>query len=228
MIAKHDYGIRIDIQGANRKGKIMSSLRVESLRLCWLEAFIAVANEENISEAANVLGVSQPTVSRYMQHLQKWLGKTLIEPGKISDPDDPRLSVALTDEGREFVDIAERAVRSIQEFRGEAGERRSAIKSYSGIVDKLQADLTRRDVLHATESIQDNINYFKRLIEFMNNDLPMDALVSFDRSIRKFYSTYESTRDKERRFRKAVKRSRRSGRDIRIDEVADLSAIPGR
>lgn len=41
----------------------MSSLRQQTLRLCWLEAFIAVANAENISEAARELSLDQSTVS---------------------------------------------------------------------------------------------------------------------------------------------------------------------
>lgn len=56
----------------------LSSLRIESLRLVWLEAFLKVTDSENISAVARELGVDQSTVSRYIIALEKWAGRPLL------------------------------------------------------------------------------------------------------------------------------------------------------
>lgn len=53
-----------------RKGGIIMELRT-------LQYFLAVAREENMTEAANVLHVTQPTLSRQMADLEAELGKKL-------------------------------------------------------------------------------------------------------------------------------------------------------
>lgn len=47
------------------------------MELRTLQYFLAVAREENMTEAANVLHVTQPTLSRQMADLEAELGKTL-------------------------------------------------------------------------------------------------------------------------------------------------------
>ncbi|WP_409233787.1 LysR family transcriptional regulator [Novosphingobium sp. MMS21-SN21R] len=64
----------------------VSSLRIETLRLCWLEVFIDVAESENISATARNLGLDQSTVSRYLKAVQDWLGLTLVTPAKCMIP----------------------------------------------------------------------------------------------------------------------------------------------
>jgi DNA-binding transcriptional LysR family regulator len=58
---------------------VYDSLKMEGVQmeLRVLEYFLAVAREENMTAAAQVLHVSQPTLSRQMMDLEQELGKTL-------------------------------------------------------------------------------------------------------------------------------------------------------
>jgi len=78
------------------------------LRLVWLEAFIAAAALESYSLAARRLGTSQPSVTRYIGNLEKWLGKILILHAH---------PVRLTDDGKAFVPIAEGAIKTLTGWR---------------------------------------------------------------------------------------------------------------
>lgn len=77
------------------------------MELRVLRYFLAVAQEETISEAARRLYVTQPTLSRQMMDLEEELGKKLFVRGNRK--------IALTEEGkflraraREIVDLADR------------------------------------------------------------------------------------------------------------------------
>ncbi len=67
-----------------------------------LRYFIAVANEENISAAANYLHLSQPTLSRQLHDLEKELGTTLFIRGNRK--------ITLTDEGLFLLERAKEIV----------------------------------------------------------------------------------------------------------------------
>ena len=45
-----------------------------------LEYFLAVAREENITRAAGILRVSQPSLSRQIMQLEEEIGKPLLIP----------------------------------------------------------------------------------------------------------------------------------------------------
>lgn len=47
-----------------------------------LNYFLVVAKEENITKAANVLHVTQPTLSRHLMQLESELGVKLFNRGK--------------------------------------------------------------------------------------------------------------------------------------------------
>lgn len=185
----------------------MSSLRVASLRLCWLEAFIAVAEAENISEAARSLRIDQSTVSRYMQALEKWVGKKLIEVGRISDPQDPGVSIGLTEAGREFFAIAEGVVQGLNGFREEKARKQEIIEDIGSIVSSMDADRKRRPVLDITKLVDDNIDQFKAVFEHLHEGYPDDFLLAYQNSLRTFFNRYENERKRERFFRRRAKPS---------------------
>lgn len=81
------------------------------MKLVWLDAFVAVAQRESFTDAAKTIGKDQGSVSRYVNQLQKWLGKTLIE----SYP-----PVKLTPEGKAFLPIARQVVALLTDARNVA------------------------------------------------------------------------------------------------------------
>ena len=72
------------------------------MELRTLRYFLAVAGEENITKAADILHVTQPTLSRQMVDLEKELGTTMMLRGKSR--------LTLTDDGIFFRQRAEEIV----------------------------------------------------------------------------------------------------------------------
>lgn len=72
--------------------------------------------------------------SRNMQALEKWLGKKLIEPGKIHDPQNPRISIGVTDDGRAFYDVSIGILQMLKEARSEAAVRNWLVEDYTKMV----------------------------------------------------------------------------------------------
>lgn len=89
------------------------------LPLCWLRYFAVVAEENNISRAAQRLFISQPPLSRHIRHLEAQLGVTLFlrhTKGLI-----------LTDEGRQVLDI----IRPLLELQDRTLVALSQLSEYS-------------------------------------------------------------------------------------------------
>lgn len=76
------------------------------MELRTLRYFLAVAEEKNISKAAEVLFITQPTLSRQMIELEEELGKTLFIRGKRK--------ISLTDEGIFFQKRAKEILTLVQ------------------------------------------------------------------------------------------------------------------
>ena len=84
------------------------------MELRTLRYFLAAAQEENMTRAADMLHVTQPTLSRQMMDLERELGVTLMLRGKNG--------LTLTDDGvffrqraQEIVDLADRLEKSFVE-----------------------------------------------------------------------------------------------------------------
>lgn len=84
------------------------------MELRTLRYFLTAASEENITRAADVLHVTQPTLSRQLMDLEKELGATLMMRGKKG--------LTLTDDGlffrqraEEIVELADRLEQSFAE-----------------------------------------------------------------------------------------------------------------
>ncbi len=84
------------------------------MELRVLQYFLVVAREENITRAARLLHITQPTLSRQLMQLEEDLGVSLFRRSKHS--------IILTDEGRllrrraqELVELADKTERELQQ-----------------------------------------------------------------------------------------------------------------
>ncbi|APW90614.1 TPA: LysR family transcriptional regulator [Klebsiella variicola] len=75
----------------------MTTSRLHSLDIRLLRAFAVVAEENNISRAAQRLFISQPPLTRHIRHLEAQLGVTLFQRHSKG--------LILTDAGREVLEI---------------------------------------------------------------------------------------------------------------------------
>ena len=102
-----------------------------------LQYFLTVAQEESVTRAAEVLHITQPTLSRQLAQLERELGVSLFRRGARK--------IVLTDEGlllrrraEEILDLADRTTRELAEQRDEvegvvpSPPGRSARWSFSG------------------------------------------------------------------------------------------------
>ena len=102
------------------------------MELRVLRYFLAVAREENITKAAALLHMTQPTLSRQLMQLEEELGVQLFRRR--------RYRILLTDEGmllrRRAQELVELADKTVQEFRTDP-ELRGEISIGSGDLDAM-------------------------------------------------------------------------------------------
>jgi DNA-binding transcriptional LysR family regulator len=79
------------------------------MNILGIEAFLKIMETKSISKAAEMLHLSQSTVSHRLESLERELGATLIYRNKGSK------SITLTTEGEEFISIAERWLYLLEE-----------------------------------------------------------------------------------------------------------------
>ena len=100
------------------------------MELRHLRYFIAVAEEENITRAAERLHVSQPPLSRQIRDLEEELGAALFER--------TAKSVRLTDVGRIFLTEARAVLERAQQARRWCGPSRTASEARSTLATRLR------------------------------------------------------------------------------------------
>ena len=89
------------------------------MELRTLRYFLAVAREQNMTEAANVLHVTQPTLSRQIAELERELGVELFER--------TNRSCVLTGDGMRLRQRAEEIVSLVEQTEGELADREFGI-----------------------------------------------------------------------------------------------------
>ncbi len=89
------------------------------MELRTLKYFLAVAREENMTEAANVLHVTQPTLSRQIADLERELGVTLF--------DRTNRSCVLTGEGMRLRQRAEEILSLVEQAESELADGEGAL-----------------------------------------------------------------------------------------------------
>lgn len=119
------------------------------MELRTLRYFLATAQEENITRAAELLHITQPTLSRQMMDLEKELGTTLMLRGKNG--------LTLTDDGIFFRQRAEEIVELADRLEQAFAEKNTDV---SGIIS-----------IGATESIGSRL--FAKLIKQFSDQYPL-------------------------------------------------------
>lgn len=79
------------------------------MRLVWLEAFVEVAESRKRTAAAARLGITQGTVTKHVQHLERWLEKVLVIDGTAP--------ARLAPDGEKFLPIAKQILDLLDEAR---------------------------------------------------------------------------------------------------------------
>jgi len=96
-------------------GRMNVSLPQGSDRIELIETFVCIVEAGNLSAAANRLGTSQPTISRRLQGLEKWLGLKLLQRSTHA--------MNLTQDGERFF---ERAQGLLEDWRAMEEDLRGA------------------------------------------------------------------------------------------------------
>ncbi|WP_020204217.1 MULTISPECIES: LysR family transcriptional regulator [Cupriavidus] len=79
------------------------------MHIRWLEDFVCLAQAGSLARAAELRNVTPPAFGRRMQALEVWAGAPLIDRSVFP--------VRLTDEGRQFLEAAGDALRTLDEAR---------------------------------------------------------------------------------------------------------------
>lgn len=98
-------------------GEMRSGVSRSGVDLRVLRYFLAVVDEGNITSAAELLQISQPTLSRQLKNLEDELGVTLFHrgPHQISLTPEGRL---LQERAQELVRLADKMEREVRELHG--------------------------------------------------------------------------------------------------------------
>lgn len=181
----------------------MSSLRIETLRLSWLEALVTVADTENISEAARRLGISQPTVSRYLQALTKWCGHELLAIGAISDPDDPRLSVGLTEQGRKLAQLAQTILTDLTAERTPEAIRLEIITELEAMLTRIWAVIHSGEYPIILDKYSNPVGSISSAFYSVKHDASLDILQNLHIAAKGLFNSFEVDFNKQRKLKKS-------------------------
>ncbi len=111
---------------------------MKGLTLRGLEVFEALARTGSVAQAAEITGLSQPSVSQQLRNLEKALGTDLVDHG--------RRPMRLTQAGRGFLARAEAVLAELQVAQSELSvmELGHLTTLSIGLIDDLDNDLTPR------------------------------------------------------------------------------------
>lgn len=84
--------------------------KFDGLSVVWLEAFVRVAESGKRTAAAAEMKISQGTVTKYVQKLERWLGGRML----LSDNSVP---ARLLPGGEEFLPVAKQILQMLDEAR---------------------------------------------------------------------------------------------------------------
>lgn len=165
---------------------------------------MTVEETENISEAARELGLSQPTVSRHLQALAEWSGHTLINPGAISDPSDPRISVGLTEEGRVLADVAREVLGRLNAMRSEKALRSELCAGIERIMSKMNNEVHSGIFRHLNDQYSPHIAGIGRVYRSISEKGCIQSLNILYKSAKVIFNKFEVDLKKEKELLAAI------------------------
>lgn len=187
----------------------MSSLRLDSLRLVWIEVLRAVAEAENISEAARNLGIDQSTVSRHIQALEKWLGHEVVTRGGVVDPEDAGVNSGITQVGRKICAWADEHLPDLFALRTVEAQRRELLEAMTFMVGKVRADLAGKKPSAAALALAANLDMQEQTIELLREVPDLATIAGFHRAQRHTFAIYEVEKRRESETQKKSPRKRK-------------------
>lgn len=132
-----------------------------------LKYFLAVAQEENITRAAERLHVSQPTISRQLRQLEEELGVSLFERGSHTIQLTAQ-GMLLRQRAQEIVALAEHTQRELAQdseaLSGEIAIGSGELRSVDALADAL-ADFRREHPLVRYSLISGNVDQIRQGLE---------------------------------------------------------------
>ena len=184
-----------------------------------LRYFLAVAREENMTRAAEILHVTQPTLSKQLRSLEDELGKKLFTRHSFS--------IRLTDEGILLRNRAEDLISMADKIEKEfvSLDDISGGELYLGLAESYQIRYLARVIkefkthypnLHYHIALMDKILIFMSLTEFIEfHSIPVKVTINEYVEISKFYSTAESRRFVNGMLDKLAKQLTESGKLVK-------------
>lgn len=143
------------------------------MELRVLRYFLVVAREQNITKAAEVLHITQPTLSRQLKELEEELGKVLLIRGNKN--------VSLTEDGMLFRKRAEEIVelsdKTIQEMKGNHDEVAGEVFIGSGETEGL------KPVIHVMQELKKR---YPKISFHINSGDKTDLLDKLDKGLLDF------------------------------------------
>lgn len=179
----------------------MSSLRIESLRLVWLETFLHVTEAENLSAAAREMGVDQSTVTRHIQALERWAGKPLLQLHTDYDGEEAGRMSRMTLAGVELLEIVQDFVPKLETFRTEEARRNELLASLDGMIAKMVADLESKKPSQAAQAAKGQIERQAHAMALLHETGPLEVLENIHQLVRRFFADYEAALKRETRRR---------------------------
>ncbi|MCI9156346.1 MAG: LysR family transcriptional regulator [Lawsonibacter sp.] len=139
-----------------------------------IEVFLTVARLGSVSAAAQALYITQPAVSRHLQALEEDLGCPLVLRGR------GQRQVELTDQGRDFVQVAEKWRMVWQEAREVAAQDRKQtlrVASVGSLVSSLLPPVLR-DFLTPGRTLSFHNYHSREAYDYVAQGLTDIALIS--------------------------------------------------
>jgi len=125
-----------------------------------------------------------------MQDLEQWTGKRLLDIGSILDEEDARISVGVTDEGRDLYDISKEVIEILLSFRNREAQLQAMRSDISRWLTRIHRDVDDGRITQSEQS-KSELYTFERLFEATDGILEVDPIRALHGAIRVLFQQHE-------------------------------------